>query len=621
MGTLLVSRGLPADHPKSLACLDHPALVREAHEDYISAGADVIETLSFDANRVKLGSIGREEDLERVNRAAVRLAREATSGEYVFVAGSIGPLGALVKPYGSLSLSAVRSHYREQIRILLDEGIDLLMIESMTSLLETVAAVEAARELSPQIPIVALLTFFADGRTRFGESAARAFGELALAGANLVGANCTLGPQETHDVLKSAAASSPVPLAVMPNAGYPTQVAGRSLYLSSPEYVGTFAPAYADLGAVLVGGCCGTTPEHIRAVKAQLGDRRPVPVPSPRMEISVETPAPPRRSNEAGPESSPFRRRLGREFLATAEIEPPRGVATEGAIEAARALEKAGIDALTVAENPNARLRMSAVALAHVLERELGIETIVQVTCRNRNILGIQSELLGASALGIRAILALTGDPATMGDYPQATSVRDVDALGLMRIVRGLNDGVDQSRATIGQPTDFLIGALANPAAPDAEGELARLQAKIEAGAQFFQTQPIFDLEAALRFLSRPEAKKVPMLAAVLPLRNYRQAVFFANEIPGMVIPAHILERMKQAAAAGDPEAEAAEALAIARELAAGLAPHVDGIHVVPGIRLDAAGPILAAARAARPSPPQTGARTETRSSDSRQPS
>lgn len=605
MGTLLVSRGFPATHHKGLGCLEVPELVAEIHQDYASAGAQILRTNSFDSNRVKLAAIGRENDLVAVNREAVRLAREAAEGEWVLVGGSVGPLGLLVRPYGTLSVPDVRALYVEQIRILVEAGIDLVVLEALGSLLEASEAVRAARQVAPDMPVVALVTFTHDGLTRLGESPARVFAALAVAGADVVGASCTLGPEETLEAIREAAASCPAPLALVPNAGYPTVVGGRSLFLSSPDYVAAFAAPFVEAGAVLLGGCCGTTPEHVRALVAAadgLSPARRSYVDFVEPDEPAEAPSP--AAENAPTKSSLFRRKLGHEPLFTSEIDPPRGADPSVPLRMARDLASLGVDAVAVPDNPNARLRMSPVAFAHLVEREAGLSTIVHFTCRNRNLLGIQSELLGASALGLRTILALTGDPAAIGDYPQATRVRDVDSIGLARIVRGLNSGLDTSRGSIGTPTDFLVGSDANPASVDPDAELTRMQAKVDAGVRFFLTRPLFDVEAVRRFLARPGGRSAPILVSILPFRNYRQALFTANEIPDQPVPPELLSRLREASLRG-PAAEGEEALAIALETTEALAPIVDGIHVVPNGRPDTVGPILAAARAARRPAPE----------------
>ncbi len=398
MGTLLVSRGASPDQAKSPLNLMDPESVREAHDDYRDVGARILTTNTWDANRVKLTAHEWGDSLEKINREGVRIAREAVAGELAFVAGSVGPLGALVKPYGSLTLVQVREIFEEQIRALLEGGVDLLLFETFGSLLEAAEAVRAARGLSGEIPIVAEMTFLSDGRTAFGESAPHALATLALAGADAVGMNCTLGPQETHDVFARLPNSIAVPLSVMPNAGYPTVVHGRNVYLSSPDYLRDYARAFAEAGAAIIGGCCGTTPEHIRAMaKAISGAKRAAA--GARVSVVLESPA--HRVAETAIETSRFKRKLAdpEEFVVTLEIEPPKGVDVSAAIEGARAAKSCGVDAVNVTDNPMARLRMSSIAVAAVVQRETGQEAVVQITTRDRNVLGLQSDLLGAAGL------------------------------------------------------------------------------------------------------------------------------------------------------------------------------------------------------------------------------
>lgn len=578
MGTLLVSRGAPPDQAKSPLTLTDPAAVRDAHDDYRDAGARILTTNTWDANRIKLAAHEWSDSLEKINREAVRLARESAAGERVFVAGSVGPLGALVQPYGQLTLLDVREIFEEQARFLLDAGVDLIVLETFGSLLEAEEAVRAVRGLSAQIPIVAEMTFLSDGRTAFGETAAHALHNLGAAGADAVGMNCTLGPQETHDVLSRLPASLDRPLCVMPNAGYPTVVHGRNVFLSSPDYLRGYAASFADAGAAIIGGCCGTTPEHIRAMAGALAGRSPV---RPVRRVSAPEGIERRITRHSRP--SRFQRKLldPAEFIVTAEVESPRGVDASAAIEGARTLKACGVDAVNVTDNPMARLRMSSIAVAALIQREAGVEAVVQMTGRDRNVLGLQSDLLGAAGLGVKAILCLGGDPLKIGDYPQAKQVSEVDALGLLRIARGLNLGTDLAGNPIGAPASFSIGCAVNPAAADLEGELSRLNAKKEAGATFAQTQPIYDPEALARFLARDEARALPLLIGLIPLRSFKQTLFFANEVPGVVVPVAIQERMRKASERG-VDHERAEGLAIARELAAAISDLARGIHIIP---------------------------------------
>ena len=592
MGTLLVSRGADPEQAKSPLNLTDPESVREVHDDYRDAGARILTTNTWDANRVKLSTHEWADSLEKINREGVRLAREAAAGELLFVAGSIGPLGALVKPYGSLTLAQVREIFEEQARILLESGADLILLETFGSLLEAAEAVRAVRGLSAEIPIVAQMTFLADGRTAFGENASHALPTLALAGADAVGMNCTLGPQETHDIFARLPASIAAPLSVMPNAGYPTVAHGRNVYLSSPDYLREYARAFAEAGAAIIGGCCGTTPEHIRAMAREVTGRERAA--GARVSVAAEPAA--SRATEPSVETSRFKRLLADSdvFVITAEIEPPRGVDASAAIEGARLARAAGVHAVNVTDNPMARLRMSSIAVASLIQRETGLEAVVQITTRDRNVLGLQSDLLGAAGLGVKALLCLGGDPLKIGDYPQAKQVSEVDVLGLLRIAKGLNSGADLAGNAIGAPTAFAIGCAANPAAPDLEIELSKLRAKIEAGATFAQTQPVYELASLERFLAREEGRSIPLLVGLVPLRSLKQTLFFANEVPGIAVPEAVQERMRRAAARGSGH-EKAEGLAIARELAAGIAGLARGVHIMPMGRYEVAAEVLGA--------------------------
>ena len=591
MGTLLTSRGASPDQARSPLNVSDPDAVREVHDDYLDAGARILTTNTWDANRVKLTTHEWSDSLDKINREGVRLAREAAAGELAFVAGSIGPLGALVKPYGSLSLTQVREIFEEQARLLLESGVDLVLLETFGSLLEAAEAVRAVRGLSSDIPIVAEMTFLADGRTAFGEAVGHALATLASAGADAVGMNCTLGPQETHDIFSRLPSSLTAPLSVMPNAGYPSVVHGRNVYLSSPDYLRDYAAAFVEAGAAIVGGCCGTTPEHIRAMarevsgKARARSAHPVSV---IVEAEVEHTAAP------AIETSRLKRKLAEpgEFVVTGEVEPPKGADCATAIEGARQLKAAGVDAVNVTDNPMARLRMSSIAVAALIQREVGLDAVVQITTRDRNVLGLQSDLLGAAGLGVKAILCLGGDPLKIGDYPQAKQVSEVDVLGLLRMAKGLNAGADLAGNAIGSPTRFAIACASNPAAADQEVEFSKLRAKIEAGATFAQTQPVYDLDALARFLERPETRAIPILIGLIPLLSLKQTLFFANEVPGVVVPPAIQDRMRKANERG-PEHEKAEGLSIARELAAGISKLARGLHIMPMGKYRTAGEIL----------------------------
>jgi homocysteine S-methyltransferase len=605
MGTLLVSRGASPEQAKSPLNVSDPEAVRDVHEDYCDAGARIVTTNTWDANRVKLTTHEWADSLEKINREGVRLAREAAAGEMVFVAGSIGPLGALVKPYGTLTMTQVREIFQEQARVLLEADVDLLLLETFGSLLEAAEAVRAVRDLSGQVPILAGMTFLADGRTAFGESAADALSTLAMAGADVVGMNCTLGPQESHDVFSRLPATISAPLSVMPNAGYPTIVHGRNVYLSSPDYLREYAEAFVESGATVIGGCCGTTPEHIRAMARAVSGKKRAGA-TGRASVVIEGPAP--KIGHPVIETSRFKRRLADKnaFIVTAEIEPPRGVDLSAAIEGARLLKGNGADAANVTDNPMARLRMSSIAVAALIQREVGLDAVVQITTRDRNVLGLQSDLLGAAGLGLKALLCLGGDPLKIGDYPQAKQVSEVDVLGLLRMARGLNAGADLAGNSIGSVTQFAIGCAANPAASDLDVELSKLRAKIEAGASFAQTQPVYDAGSLERFLACDEAQAIPVLIGLIPLRSLKQTMFFANEVPGIVVPETIQERMRRAAEKG-ADHEKAEGLAIARELAVAIHQIARGVHVMPMGKYKLAAEILEAI----PLEPESGLRSQ----------
>ena len=396
------------------------------------------------------------------------------------------------------------------------------------------------------------MTFLADGRTAFGESAAHALATLALAGADAVGMNCTLGPQETHDIFSQAARPrSRVPLSVMPNAGYPSVVHGRNVYLSSPDYLREYAAAFVEAGAAIVGGCCGTTPEHIRAMAREVAGARRAGAGAPGLGRRRDRRRARRRGRRRDLAAQAQARRRRRVRRSRPRSSRPRARTASAAIEGARLLKAGGVDAVNVTDNPMARLRMSSIAVAALIQRETGLDAVVQITTRDRNVLGLQSDLLGAAGLGVKAILCLGGDPLKIGDYPQAKQVSEVDVLGLLRIAKGLNAGADLAGNAIGAPTRFAIACAANPAAADQEVEFSKLRAKIEAGATFAQTQPVYDLEALERFLARPEARAIPILVGLIPLLSLKQTLFFANEVPGIVVPAAIQERMRRAAEQG----------------------------------------------------------------------
>ncbi len=590
MGTLLLARGI---EPKALMeqNLTHPDLIRQIHLDYIRAGAQLIETNTFLANRLRLAEYGLDSELEAINRAAVRIAREAVriSGEEVFIAGSVGPLGALVKPYGNLTLDDLSAAYVEQIAILVDEGVDVIIIETHPSLLEALEAVRAAKTVSPTTPIIAQMTFLEDGKSKFGDDLRRSLEALAAADADVVGVNCS-GPQMTYDIIYGFLTTTDLPVSIMPNAGLPQFIGGRTIYLSSPEYLREYARRFVEAGANILGGCCGTTPEHIRAMSAVVRGHAPRRV-RQRVVVSVEVKEEPTAAPSAVPLPGRFRERLGREFVVAVEVHPPRGLEYRASIERIRQLARCGVDAVSVHDPPEARVSLSSLVFAYLVQTQAGVEAIWHLSCRDRTLAMIHSELLGAAALGVRNVLAFTGEAASVGEWPRWPSAHDVSATGVVKIIEGLNRGRTLTGNDIGSPTDFRVGVLAQVGAEDLDAELRKLEERVEAGAHFIITTPVFDMERFEYFLKRCAGFGVPILVGILPLKSARHAEFLHHEVPGITIPDAVRERLRRA-----QEDEAAEGMRIARELIAQLRPHVAGVHLIPpSERWDALPDVLAA--------------------------
>ncbi|MCX2727676.1 bifunctional homocysteine S-methyltransferase/methylenetetrahydrofolate reductase [Thermomicrobium sp. 4228-Ro] len=581
MGTQLYERGVRLDECFEAINLHAPHLVLEIHRAYILAGAELIETNTFGANRFKLANFGLADRVREINRTGVRLAREAREicGVPVFVAGAVGPTGRLLEPYGTVAPEAVRDAFREQIEALLEGGVDVLVFETMNQLAEIREAIAAAREVC-DLPIVAQMTFAADGRTLAGHSPEEVIEALAELGVSAVGVNCSVGPRPTVAILQRMAAVNRwgLPLSAMPNAGWPTNVGGRVIFGASPDYFADFAREVRSYGVRLVGGCCGTTPAHIAAM------RRALDHDTGQASLGVsERQRTDRSVTEVPSTESPTRlaQKLGKAFVISVEIDPPKGLSPVKAIDGARLLREVGVEFINVADSPMARVRMSALALCVILQQEAGVETILHLTTRDRNLMGLQSDLLGAHALGVRNILALTGDPPTLGDYPQATPVYDVDSIGLVRILQRFRQGIDVGGASIGRPAAFTIGVACDPTRSDLDHEIERLHAKLEAGADFIMTQPVFSFDTWRSFVTRYEERygpiRVPVLLGVLPLQSYRHAVFLHNEVPGITLTETALERMRRAGPNGR-----SEGVAMARELIAEAYDFVDGIYLMP---------------------------------------
>ena len=572
MGTMLYARGIFLNRSFDELNLTQPDLVAEVHQAYVRAGADVVETNTFGANRIKLGAFGLADKVHAINVQGARIARHAAR-DHAYVAGAIGPLGIRIEPWGRTGVDEAEQYFAEQARALVEGGVDLFVLETFRDVNEISAAIRAIRSVC-DLPIVAQVTTEEDGNTLDGVAPESFVPRLEQQGADVVGLNCSVGPAAMLETIERMAQVASAKLSAQPNAGSPREVEGRNIYLCSPEYMASYARRFINHGVRLVGGCCGTTPDHIRQIKAAV--RALAPSAPAKEKTPQPAPAPPRAEVVARPEKSRMANGLARgAFTVSVELVPPRGYDARALIEQARQLRIHGVDLVNIPDG-RASARMSALSASVIVQQEAGIETILHYACRDRNLLGMQSDLLGAHSMGIRNVLLVTGDPPHVGDYPDATAVFDVDSIGLTNVVARLNQGLDIGGQPIGAPTAFHIGVAVNPSALDLEHEFRRFQYKVEAGAEFAVTQPIFDVRPLVVFLERSGAT-LPVLAAITPLESLRHAEFMANEVPGVYVPDEVVERMRQAEAAGRA---AEEGLAIASEVVAGVRPHVQGLQI-----------------------------------------
>ncbi len=595
MGTVLYARGIFINRCYDELNLSDPGLILSIHEDYLQAGAEILETNTFGANRIRLARHGLAGKVAEINAAGVKLARQAVAhlkekqaGE-ALVAGSVGPLGVRLEPLGKTGLDEAREAFAEQIRALDAAGVDLLSIETMPALNEAREALAAAREAAPHLPALVMVTVDDEGNCLDGASAEQAALLLTEWGADAVGVNCSSGPATVLTAIEAMRAATTLPLAAMPNAGMPRAVEGRNIYLCSPEYMASFARKAIAAGAQVVGGCCGTTPNHTRAMRSAMRAieaQARVADGSAHAAISTETPpAPLEQRSRIGALVA------GGAFVTMVEIVPPRGIDCVKEIEGARLLAQLGVHAINVPDSPRASARMSAQSLCIQIQQHTGIETVLHYTCRDRNILSIQSDLLGASSIGLRNILCLTGDPPKLGNYPDATAVFDVDAIGLVNIVRRLNHGLDIGANSIGASTNFTIGVAANPGVPDIEHELRRFRYKVEAGAEYAITQPVFDLRLLEEFLEHIKDHRIPVIAGIWPLTSLRNAEFMKNDLR-VSMPEEIMLRMAQAET---PDAARREGIKIAQEMLEAVRPMVEGVQVsAPFGRYTAAAEVIA---------------------------
>jgi homocysteine S-methyltransferase len=599
MGTMLYARGVFINRCYDELNLSQPELVRSIHDEYLQYGAEIIETNTFGANRFRLTRYGLQDQVAAINQAGVRVARQAVEqlkdkqAGTAWVAGSVGPLGIHLEPLGKTSLDEARAAFAEQIRALAaggpGVGADFIVIETMPALNEAEQAILAAREAAPDLPVFALVTVDEEAHCLDGASAEVAAARLTAWGADAIGVNCSTGPATVLTAIECMASESSLPLVVMPNAGMPRAVDGRNIYLCSPEYMASFARKFLKAGAQFIGGCCGTTPNHIRAMKSAMravDAQKTAPTHTSRTPIVTETP----------PAPIAERSRLGRlvhegKFVTMVEIVPPKGIDCSKELAGASLLAGLGIDVINVPDSPRASARMSAQSLCIQIQQKVGIETILHYTCRDRNVLSIQSDLLGAASIGLKNILCLTGDPPKLGNYPDATAVFDVDAIGLVNIVNRLNHGLDIGGNPIGASTGFTIACAANPGVPDIDNEVRRFAYKVEAGAEYAITQPVFDLRVLEAFLKRIEGFRIPVIAGIWPLTSLRNAEFMKNDLR-VSVPDAVMLRMQ---AAQTPEAARAEGIRIAQEMLEAARAMVQGVQVsAPFGRYASAADVLA---------------------------
>jgi methionine synthase / methylenetetrahydrofolate reductase(NADPH) len=575
MGTLLYSKGVFINRCYDELNLSQPELIRGIHHEYLQAGAEIIETNTFGANSFRLARHSLVDRVHDMNVMGARLAREAAKSFDVWVAGSVGPLGTRIEPLGKTSFEEARQSFREQIAALAEGGVDLLMLETFGYLKELHQAMLAAKEVAPGLPLIVHVTIDEDGNCLDGSDPETFTPRLEEWGADVIGCNCSVGPVAMLDAMERVRAATSLPLAAQPNAGIPRSVEGRNIYLCSPEYMASYARKFVAAGVRLIGGCCGTTPDHIRVMKSALrvGEAR-----GKTASVHVSAGATP-AAVPAKPlaERSTLGAKLARnEFVTMVEVVPPKGTDVSKELDGSRFLKSVGVDVVNIPDSPRASARMSNQALSLLVQRDAGIDAILHYTCRDRNVLCIQSDLLGAAAVGIKNLLCVTGDPPKMGNYPDATAVFDVDAIGLVNIVHNLNRGLDIGGNPIGAGTGFVVGVGANPGLTDLDEEIRRFEYKVKAGAEYAITQPVFDIRLLENFLRRIEPYRIPVIAGIWPLMSVRNAEFMKNELR-VSVPDSILERM---ARAQTPEAARAEGVAIAREMLVAVRHTVQGAQI-----------------------------------------
>ncbi len=575
MGSLIYERGVFIDKCYDELNLSRPDLIQSIHEDYITAGANVIESNTYGANRFKLRSHNLLDRIEAINRKGVELARKA-AGEIVYVAGSMGPPGVEVEPWGDTTLQEVFEAYAEQAGYLQAEGVDLFILETFQDIREIEQAIEAIRSVS-DLPVVAMMTVGEDGMSRYGVDLSDITQRLVESKASVIGLNCTVGPKPMLDFVEQMRGISSKPLCIMPNAGRPQYTDGRMIYMSTPEYFSVYTRRFIDKGVRMLGGCCGTTPDHIAKMANALAMKQTRIQHSLKVGVKPVTDEPlPRPVPAAEKSVLSGKFHAGRQVVLV-EMVPPRSTDISRPLEGARLLMEHGVDAINIPDGPRASARMTGLALAVLLQNQVQIETVLHYTCRDRNLLGMQSDLLGASAMGIRNLLAITGDPPMIGDYPQATAVFDIDSIGLVHLIDNLNHGIDVGEKRIGDPTSFFTGVGMDPNSVNPDHEIHRMQLKKEAGAEYVITQPVFDVDSLEAFLEKADLGDLFLVAGIWPLVSLRNAEFMKNEVPGVFVPDAVI---RQIAAYDSKEDQLKAGIEIAQAMVDRVLGFVQGIQV-----------------------------------------
>lgn len=579
MGTMLHARGVSFEKCFDELNLNNPAAVAEIHREYIEAGAELIITNTFSANRFKLGKYGLQNHVEEINKAGVELAKRVVAASFknVLIAGDVGPLGVRIAPYGRIKLEEAREAFAEQIKSLAEAGADLIVIETFSDVYEIQEAIKAAKEVC-DLPVIASVTFTRDDRTLLGDDPAKVATRISEAGADVIGVNCSGGPSQLLRILKQMRQAVPQgKFWIKPNAGWPEQVSGRIMYPADAEYFGEYALLFRSAGANIVGGCCGTTPQHILMMKKALE------APIQTSEVLETSEVSNEETSETNIQTSQLAQKLAdKKFSICIEMDPPRGLSTHKLLAGASLLYDSGADVINVADTPMARMRMSGWAVCDLVQRLIGVETTLHFPTRGRNLLRVQGDLLAAHALGIRNLFVVMGDPTSIGDYPEAADNYDLVPSGLIKLIKqGFNMGVDHSGTSIGQPTNFFVGAALNLCPQDIETEVKNLNRKIKAGADFFLTQPIYHKNDGPKLIEAYEAKhgklNKPILAGILPLVSAKHANFLNNEVPGISIPDEMLNRIESA---GEHAAKVGVELTV--ELIQDIKPWASGIYIMP---------------------------------------